>query len=188
MTNYYYLSQQGFKEYYILTESGKIKNTKSGKYLQKDNKQCYRLLKKCGKPQTVSLKTLYRAAYNKEFCYDNIQPLPNEVFKEIADTNGKYFISNYGRVKSYTQYNATLLTPQPNNSGYLRVKINGKKQFIHRLVAAAFLPIEKDKKIIHHKDGNKKNNKLDNLQRATHKENTQYYYLSLAAKGENNGK
>ena len=33
MTNYYYLSQQGFKEYYILTESGKIKNTKSGKYL-----------------------------------------------------------------------------------------------------------------------------------------------------------
>lgn len=187
--NYYYLSQQGYKDYYILQQDGKIKNTKSGKYLQIDYKYCYHLQRQDGTNKTVSLKSIYRAAFNKEFCIDNIKPLPNEVFKEIKGTGGKYFISNCGRVKSLNKYYAEILKPFENSKGYLRVNINGRKQFIHRLVAAAFLPIDNERKIIHHKDGNKKNNKLSNLQRATHSENTQYYYLSVAAaKGENNDK
>lgn len=184
MRNNYNLSNLGYKDFYILTECGKVKNTKSGKYLQKDYKNCYHLKHNSGKYKTVSLKTIYRAAYNKEYCEDNITPLENEVFKEIENTNGVYFISNCGRVKSYKKYSAVILKPYTNSKGYLRVSINGKKYFIHRLVAAAYLPKEDNKKIIHHKDGNKQNNNLSNLQRATHSENTQYYFLSLAAKGE----
>lgn len=48
-------------------------------------------------------------AYNKEFCIDNIKNLFNEEWHEIQGTNGKYLISNCGRVKSLCGYIAILL-------------------------------------------------------------------------------
>lgn len=102
-----------------------------------------------------------------------------EVWKEIENTRGRYYISTLGRVISLCYRKPAVLKPQPWGNGYLCVEINGKKQRIHRLVANAFLDNPDNKPVVHHRDGNKHNNSLANLEWTTHKENTQYYYKSL---------
>ena len=72
-------------------------------------------------------------------------------------------------MKSLQGYEAIILRSFNNNGGYARVDIveNGKCQtkLIHRLVAAAFLPLpEKIDMQLHHKDFNKNNNAADNLE------------------------
>lgn len=48
--------------------------------------------------------------------------------------------------------------------GTLKVKISGSSYHIHRLMARAWLPNPEEKSVVFHKDGNKFNNKLDNLE------------------------
>lgn len=64
-----------------------------------------------GNYKRITLKKLYRKVYNKEFCIDEIENLSGEEWKPIENTDNKYFISNYGRVKSYCGYNAIVLKP-----------------------------------------------------------------------------
>ena len=52
---------------------------------------------------------------------DRIPDLPNEEWKEIDGYNGKYLVSNQGRIKSLKHTMARLLTAFPNNKGYYRV-------------------------------------------------------------------
>lgn len=61
-----------------------------------------------------------------------------------------------------------------NNRGYLSVGIMRKTFMVHRLVAKAFLPKVEGKNFINHKDGNKLNNHVDNLEWCTIKENNQH--------------
>lgn len=96
------------------------------------------------KRKKISLKTLYKLVFNKPFSIDNIDNLKEEQWKEIDGTEGLYYISNKGRVKSLQGYETIILKPFANKAGYLRVDIieGGKRRtkLIHRLVAAAFLP------------------------------------------------
>ena len=55
---------------------------------------------------------------------DRIKDLPNEEWKEIKGYDGKYLISNYGRIKSLKYYDARLLTAFANNKGYPRVSLS----------------------------------------------------------------
>lgn len=77
------------------------------------------------------------------FCKDDIERLEGEEFKEIANTNGNYLVSNYGRVISYKSNHAVVLKPTVSPKGYerLQIIIDGKKynKFVHCLVAAAWL-------------------------------------------------
>lgn len=57
-----------------------------------------------------------------------------------------------------------VLKGQPNGKGYLRVSIGGKLQFIHRLVAIKYIPNPNNLEQVNHKDGNKLNNCVDNLE------------------------
>ncbi len=56
------------------------------------------------------------------------------------------------------------LKPQPNGKGYLRVSISKKLCFIHRLVAEKYIPNPKHLPQVNHKDGNKLNNTVENLE------------------------
>ena len=106
-------------------------------------------------------------AFNKEFCVDNIESFQGEIWREIPNTDGKYFVSNCGRVKSYCGYNAIILKADETKKGYLVVKINDKNIRVHRLVAFAFCNHNqiKDSNLIqiHHIDKDKKNNNANNL-------------------------
>lgn len=60
---------------------------------------------------------------------------------------------------------------QPNTKGYLRVSINKKNLFVHRLVAEKYVPNPENKPQVNHIDGNKLNNNYKNLEWVTNKEN-----------------
>lgn len=112
----------------------------------------------------ISKKKLYYALYNKVLTIDTIKDLEGEEWKEIKNTEGNYFISNKGRVKSLFQYNARILKAYSNGNNYQKVKIKGKEYYIHRLVGEYFIYNDDEKAdTIHHKDRNRKNNNVNNL-------------------------
>lgn len=66
------------------------------------------------------------------------------------------------------------LTYTLNNRGYHSVSITKKTFMVHRLIAQAFIPNTENKPQVNHKDGNKLNNKLENLEWVTPKENSKH--------------
>jgi hypothetical protein len=70
-----------------------------------------------------------------------------------------------------------------NGHGYINVTLNkgckskrGKNYYIHILVAENFIPNIENKSEVNHKDGNKKNNSIDNLEWVTRKENMEHAF------------
>ena len=63
------------------------------------------------------------------------------------------------------------LIPQPNGKGYFRVSIGKQLMFVHRLVAEKYIPNPDNKTQVNHKDGNKLNNCVDNLEWVSNQEN-----------------
>ena len=158
----------GFAEYYSLTEEGQVINTKRNRILKPNNGYSYKLNTTDGNTKTINLKDLYKLVYNKVFCKDDIENLPQEEWKEIEGTEGKYLISSCGRCKSYVGYEAIILQPTTTPKGYYRLQIKQEGQvinkFIHRLVAAAFLPTPAQiDYVLHHIDNQKTNNNKNNL-------------------------
>jgi hypothetical protein len=112
-----------------------------------------------------------------------------EKWKAIRGYEGMYEISNQGRVRSLSRYRENhravqhvpeiILKEYIGRWGYALVKLcsNGKakEMKVHRLVAEAFLNTpEKDQ--VNHKDGNKLNNSVENLEWCTGSENMQHAY------------
>jgi hypothetical protein len=106
-----------------------------------------------------------------------------EVWKDIDFAIGRYQVSNLGKVKSLPKnsniklgkvstFKGGILAGQVNRYNYSKVLIYGKLYSIHRLVAQAFLENNENKQCVNHKDGNKQNNCLDNLEWVTYKENS----------------
>ena len=106
-----------------------------------------------------------------------IENLPNEEWRNIPNFPN-YQVSNLGRVKSL-KYNKTnkenLLKQQFNKFGYLRVCLNHKfNRFVHRLVAESFISNPNNYSFVNHKDENKLNNCVDNLEWCTTQYNNSY--------------
>lgn len=113
----------------------------------------------------------------------------NEIWKDIEGYEGKYQVSNLGRVRSldFVVHNpgrggdyfhkGRILIPFREKTGYYRVSlINGdkstkRKVFIHRLVAMAFVSGYKEGMQVNHIDENRINNRADNLEWVSCKQN-----------------
>lgn len=135
------------------------------------DKHTYKLKTTEGKTKSISLKTLYKMVYNKVFCIDNISNENGEIWREIENTEQRYFVSNKGRIKSYCKYEATILKPAVTQKGYERLQIVQDgitfNKFVHILVATAF-PEDcgkpKDPTYqVHHINGNGQDNRSENL-------------------------
>lgn len=87
-------------------------------------------------------------------------------------------VSDTGRVLSYKTGKHVELKPNDNGLGYQRVGIgHGNPQYIHRLVAETFLPNDDpEKNQVNHKDGNKHNNNLYNLEWCTQSYNDRHAF------------
>lgn len=97
------------------------------------------------------------------------------IWKKIKEFNN-YSVSDDGKVRSDKTGQEKVL--QKDKRGYNIVNLykNGdfKSKRVHRLVAEAFLEPVENKECINHIDGNKLNNKVDNLEWCTHKENIEH--------------
>lgn len=109
-----------------------------------------------------------------------------EKWKKIDGYNGRYLISNFGKVKSFALHKPKILNGGHTRGGYLNCTVskNGEKRvfLIHRLVAFYFIPNPKNKPCVNHKDGDVKNNKINNLEWCTCSENEKHSYIALGKK------
>lgn len=116
-----------------------------------------------------------------------------EEWRQVVGYEGKYLVSNTGKVKSLLR-NGKLLNCNDNGRRYLQVTLyfNSKRvtHNIHSLVAKAFLGAREEGMTVNHIDGNKYNNCLSNLEYCTQSENFIHALdngLIEPAKGVKNG-
>jgi len=124
-----------------------------------------------------------------------------EQWKDIEGWTG-YQISSEGRVKSLNRHieqldrtgdtikvwhKGQIIKSHPNWAGYILTNLTRKgkttKIAVHRLVAKSFILNPYNKKTVNHKDGNKANNRVTNLEWATLSENIQHAYDTGLKKG-----
>ena len=122
----------------------------------------------------------------------SISPAGTEIIRKVLNSKIKllindYYVSDDGkiyRLRYLSNYMWELIeiVPTKNNSGYLQVS-NPYKGCgaigVHTLVAQAFIPNPYNKKEVNHKNRNKEDNSVENLEWVTHQENMTHYYKSL---------
>ena len=108
-----------------------------------------------------------------------------EQWKDIKGFEGVYQVSDSGKVKRIIDDGERVLKATPNKDGYLRVRLlhldDDFTRTVHRLVAETFIPCDDPNLTVNHKDGNKRNNNLNNLEWVDRSEQM-YHAYSLGLK------
>lgn len=115
-----------------------------------------------------------------------------EIWKDVPNYEGIYQASTLGRVKSLKRIiiakDRNIMQPEKilklslaGDYYHVALCVNSKAKTkrVHRIIADTFIPNPENKSQINHKDGNKLNNAVSNLERATSSENIQHSYTAL---------
>jgi len=122
--------------------------------------------------------------------------LENEFWKPVEGYFGLYEVSNFSRIKSLKRWinnrysgfwkDEMIITPSIHSTGYECVCLSkngvGKNLRFHRIVAKAFLPNPENKPEVNHKNGNRTDNNLNNLEWCTSSYNQKHAYEKLGKK------
>lgn len=91
-----------------------------------------------------------------------------EIWRDVVGYENMYKVSNFGNVMSFKGKKPRLLKPQNIGNGYLQVALRNnnsiKRFYIQRLVAKAFIENPNNLQEVNHKDENKLNNRVSNLE------------------------
>lgn len=120
--------------------------------------------------------------------------MDKEIWKDIKDYEGSYQCSSFGRVRSLDRYieersgkkqfrKGQIIKARLNKNGYLQLALNKnskrKMKYVHILIAETFLENHEKLETVNHKDGNKLNNNVDNLEWSSYSDNNQHAYDEL---------
>lgn len=124
-----------------------------------------------------------------------------EIYKDVVGYEGLYQVSNLGNVKRISNYKCVnkkyldnyTLKPLDNGKGYYRIKLCknnlSKRVMLHRIIAEAFIPNPNNYKTINHINGDKKDNRIENLEWCTQSQNVLHAFkngLKVIPKGDTN--
>jgi len=105
-----------------------------------------------------------------------------ETWKPIREYGNRYDINKFGNIHSNIKnsFLKKIITQRLDRAGYSTVRLNKNgqysTQFVHRLLAATFIPNPNNKPFINHINGIKTDNRLENLEWVTHSENIRHAY------------
>jgi hypothetical protein len=99
----------------------------------------------------------------------------------VTNYEGYYEVNETGEIRSLHKRNySQILHQRIDRAGYYTVRLNKKGKtythWVHRLIGATFIPNSAGKQYINHKNGNKLNNSLENLEWVSHSENIFHAY------------
>lgn len=110
-----------------------------------------------------------------------------EIWRDISGYEGLYQVSNFGRIKAVAHwqtysngdrhfYKEKIRVPGVGPTGYLSIRLGskGREAGVHRFVAETFIPKAPGKNDVNHIDGDKSNNRVDNLEWVDKKENMRH--------------
>lgn len=108
-----------------------------------------------------------------------------ETWRDVPGYEGRYQVSDQGNVKSVARCFPNNVC-KPDTAMILHLQINGyravwlrmpgshRKFYVHQLVAVAFLPNPESRAMVNHKDRDRSNNRLENVEWTTHAENVRH--------------
>jgi len=126
-----------------------------------------------------------------------LQNLENEIWVPVVNYDGYYTVSNLGRIQSVERivissagkrrcFKSATKRTHKNHNGYIRVQLskNGinKEFFLHRLILSSFKGEDPERKFVNHINGVRDDNRVENLEWVTPKENTRHSFDVLGRK------
>lgn len=110
------------------------------------------------------------------------EDMPEEEWRDVLGFEELYQVSNLGKVRTIKKGEAEM-SQQENRNGYLTVHLRNKgverRAMVHRLVAEAFIPNPDEFRDVNHKNGNKADNRVENLEWVSHSDNMTHSFREL---------